>query len=71
MTAPRYRAASVGGCLEATVDRRADGSTILRSTEPLGWFPQRLTDSLEQWAAEAPDRTLVARRGSDGAWIRV
>ncbi|NUP84526.1 MAG: feruloyl-CoA synthase [Burkholderiaceae bacterium] len=70
-TAPRYRAASVGGCLEATVDRRADGSVVLRSTEPLGWFPQRLTDSLEQWAAEAPDRTLVARRGPDGAWIRI
>ena len=44
---------------------------MLRSTEPLRWFPDRLTDCLEQWAEAAPDRTLVARRGPDGEWIRI
>jgi feruloyl-CoA synthase len=68
MSAPRYRDASVGGCVETTVEQRADGSLILRSTEALRGFPDRLTDCLGRWAAEAPDRTFVARRGADGAW---
>jgi feruloyl-CoA synthase len=71
MSQPVYRAATVGGCVSATVEERADGAMVLRSTEPLRWFPDRLTDCLEQWAAEAPDRTLVARRGHDGQWVRI
>ncbi len=67
----KVRAASVGGCLQAAVESRADGTAVLRSAEALGWYPARLTDSLEQWAREAPDRTLVARRGADGQWVRV
>jgi feruloyl-CoA synthase len=68
---PRYRAAAVGSCLQATVETRPDGTTLLRSTEALGAFPERLTDRLEHWAIQAPDRTLVARRGADGAWINI
>ncbi len=71
MSNAKYRDASVGGCVSATAEHRPDGSLVLRSTEPLRWFPDRLTDALEQWAAEAPDRTLVARRGPDGQWIRI
>lgn len=71
MSTPVYRAATVGGCVSATMEERADGALILRSTEPLRWFPDRLTDCLAQWAAEAPDRTLVARRGHDGQWVRI
>ncbi len=75
--APRYRAATVGGCVEATLQTRPDGTQILRSTEALRWFPDRLTDCLAQWAAEAPDRTFVARRerrpdaAAGGDWRRV
>ena len=36
MSAVPARDASVGGCLQASVEHRADGSTVLRSTEPLG-----------------------------------
>jgi feruloyl-CoA synthase len=71
MSKAKYRDASVGGCVGATAEHRPDGTLVLRSTEPLRWFPDRLTDALEQWAAEAPDRTLAARRGPDGAWIRI
>jgi feruloyl-CoA synthase len=67
----RYREAQVGGCVEAFVEVRDDGSTVLRSTDELHWFPSRLTDCLEQWAQEAPDRSLVARRERDGAWRRI
>ena len=71
MSPAKYRDAAVGGCVSATAERRPDGTLILRSTEPLRWFPDRLTDALEQWAAEAPDRTVAARRGPDGQWIRI
>ena len=67
----RYREVRVGGCLEATVERRADGSCVLRSTEPLQAYPARLSDRLEHWAREAPDRTFVAQRGADGQWVRI
>jgi feruloyl-CoA synthase len=71
VSAARYRDASVGGCVDATLETRADGSTLLRSTEALRWFPARLSDCLEQWAADAPDRCFVARRGPDGEWQRI
>lgn len=67
----RYRENRLGGCLQARAEARADGSLILRSTEALQAYPARLTDRLEQFAAEAPDRTLAARRGADGAWVRI
>ncbi|WP_284619070.1 feruloyl-CoA synthase [Aquabacterium humicola] len=71
MAAPRYRDANVGGCVAATLERRADGSTLLRSTTPLGAHPPRLTDHLEHWAREAPQRTFAARRDQGGDWRRI
>ena len=68
---PRYRDASVGGCVDATVETRADGSQIIRSTEALRCYPDRLTDSLLQWAQVAPDRAFVARRDEGGEWRRI
>jgi feruloyl-CoA synthase len=53
------------------VEHRADGSTLVRSTEALLPFPPRLTDRLEQWAKSAPDRTFVARRDRGGDWRRI
>ncbi len=71
LSAARYRDANVGGCVSAVVERHDDGSTRIRSTEDLRWFPGRLTDALEQWAASAPERTLVARREQGGDWRRI
>ncbi|HEY6355315.1 MAG TPA: feruloyl-CoA synthase, partial [Burkholderiaceae bacterium] len=71
MTAVRARDASVGGCLQASVEQRADGSIVLRSTEALGEYPRRLTDCLEHWARVAPDRSLVARRDATGRWQHI
>ncbi|MDE1949321.1 MAG: feruloyl-CoA synthase [Burkholderiales bacterium] len=67
----RFRPARVGGSVHAQVENAADGTIRLRSSEPLGAYPARLTDRLEQFAAEAPDRLFVARRGADGGWIRI
>ena len=64
----RYRDIRVGGCVSAAVEARPDGTTVLRSTEALHAFPDRLTDRLEHWAREAPDRVFVAKRVNGGDW---
>ncbi len=74
-TAPRYRQSAVGGCLEAALERRPDGTEILRSTEPLGEHALRVTDALDHWADVAPDRIFLARRDpavpGGGDWITI
>jgi feruloyl-CoA synthase len=67
----RYRQVRFGGSLSAEIGQRADGSIVMRSTEPLGPYPARLTDRLLHWNAVAPDRTLIARRAAGGDWRRV
>jgi feruloyl-CoA synthase len=69
--AAAFRPVRVGGCLHAEVERRAGGTLVLRSTEALQPFPARLTDRLEHFAATAPERVFVARRGAGGAWVTI
>jgi feruloyl-CoA synthase len=71
MSNPRYRAARVGGCLQAVVEPGDGGVTRLRSTEPLGAYPAVMTERLEHWARVAPQRTFVARRHDGGDWRRI
>ncbi|HWH82871.1 MAG TPA: feruloyl-CoA synthase [Burkholderiaceae bacterium] len=61
----------MGGSLSAHFAPRADGSTIVTSTEPLQPYAERLTDRLLHWAEHAPERTLVAKRVDGGEWRRV
>ena len=68
---PRYRALPLGGSLSARFVPRADGSTLVTSTEPLGEYPQRLTDRLLHWAQVSPDHTLAAKRVHGGDWRRI
>jgi feruloyl-CoA synthase len=51
------------------VERRPDGSTILRS-EPLRPISRAVGEWLVHWAAAAPGRTFLAERSGDG-WRRV
>jgi len=67
----RYRALPLGGSITARFTPRADGSTLVRSTEALQPYPDRLTDRLLHWAAVAPDRTLAAKREHGGDWRRI
>ena len=53
------------------LDRRADGSILLRARETLGPYPARMTDKLIDGAGRHPERTLFAARGSDGAWVSI
>jgi feruloyl-CoA synthase len=68
---PRYRAVPMGGSLAARFAPRADGSTVVTSTEALRPYAARLTDRLLHWGEVAPDRTLVAKRVDGGDWRRV
>jgi feruloyl-CoA synthase len=58
------RVASLG----AIVDRRKDGVIYVRSPEPLGEYPARVTDRLTFWASEAPERIFLAQRAGNGGW---
>ncbi|HEU4720455.1 MAG TPA: AMP-binding protein, partial [Gemmatimonadaceae bacterium] len=66
----RVRPARIGP-LDADVVHRADGSVVVRSRHALGPYVTRITERLEHWAAHAPERTLLAQRGPDGAWRRL
>jgi feruloyl-CoA synthase len=59
------------GPADVLLDRKADGTIILRSPEPLGAYPQKLTERLEHWAEAAPDRVFLAQRTADGSWRKL
>ncbi|WP_457321353.1 feruloyl-CoA synthase [Roseateles sp. P5_E11] len=66
---PRYRPVAIGGCLDnASVEHRADGGFVLRSTEPLAAYPGHMGERLLHWAQVAPDRLLAAQREANGGW---
>jgi feruloyl-CoA synthase len=72
--ATKYRELPLGGSLSAHFETRADGATLVTSTEPLQPYPLRLTDRLLHWAAVDPDHVLAAQRqpGEPGEpWRRI
>ncbi|MEP2830072.1 AMP-binding protein [Parvibaculum sp.] len=46
------------------VERRADGSIVLRNPHPLRAVPSNLIEPIRKWAAEAPDRVWLGKRKS-------
>jgi len=56
---------------DIAIEKRGDGSCILRSRQPLLPYPRRLGESLEHWARTAPDRVFLAERDGAGAWRRI
>jgi feruloyl-CoA synthase len=48
--------------IDANVRRGSEGAIYLRSTLPLGPYPTRITDKLDDWAEQAPERTFLAER---------
>lgn len=53
---------------EVLVERRADGSILLRSPIELCGCADNIVDYLEQWAAAEPDRVFLAQRAPGGGW---
>jgi feruloyl-CoA synthase len=54
------------GQFSATAEHRADGTTLVRSTLPLGAYPRSIIDALDSWARKTPDALLIAGREGDG-----
>ena len=55
---------------EVQVEKRADGTTLLRSPQPLKPYARAVGDWLVQLHERTPDRTFLAERKGDG-WRRV
>ena len=54
-----------------TVERRQDGSLILRSPRPLREHPTDFGCLLFHWAARIPEQTFLAERDAHGGWRRL
>jgi feruloyl-CoA synthase len=50
------------------LERRADGSMVVRSAQALQPCARTVGEWLLRWAAEAPDRTFLAERRGDDWW---
>src|SRR6185503_2555974 len=59
------------GAAEVEMERRADGSLLLRSPQPLAAYPAKLTERLVHWARMAPARAFIAQRDASGGWRRL
>lgn len=67
MSVPGERLRSVRVAkLQAKARVGQDGSIYVTATEPLGDYPVRLTERLEHWAGEVPDRAFMLQRSVDG-----
>ena len=55
---------------EVRVEKRADGTQVLRSPQPLGACARAVGDWLLHWYERAPERCFIAERKGDG-WRRV
>ena len=53
---------------EVLLERRADGSILLRSPIALSGCADNIVDYLERWAAAVPDRVFLAQRAPGGGW---
>ena len=53
------------------VTRRADGSILIHPVQPLGPYPDRMTDRLVYWAQKTPDVTLFAGARCIGRLARI
>jgi feruloyl-CoA synthase len=56
------------GPYDGIAEQRADGSWLLRSSEGLAPYARAYTEMLAGWAAAAPQRSFLAKRGADGQW---
>ncbi len=59
------------GPADVVVEKAANGTRYVRSPHPLGEYPDKMTERLDRWAEQAPERTFLAERGPDGEWKRL
>ena len=59
------------GPASVDIERRADGTMVLRSPRALEAYPEKLTERLAHWANAAPERIFLAQRDRAGGWRSV
>jgi feruloyl-CoA synthase len=67
---PRQSEAFFAPC-SVQIMRRADGCTLLRSTQKLGEYGRCVGDWLQHWATAAPERPFLLERDQHGSWTGV
>jgi feruloyl-CoA synthase len=50
------------------IERKPDGTMYARHPQPLGAYPDKITERFEHWARTTPDRVFLGQRGVDGNW---
>jgi feruloyl-CoA synthase len=56
---------------QAVLERRGDGSMLLRSPQKLGAYARCVTEWLVQWSDKAPERVFLAERTPAGTWKKL
>src|SRR6516162_7248731 len=56
------------GPASVEVERKPDGTMLLRSPRALEPYPKNLTERLAHWASAAPERVFLAQRDGTGQW---
>ena len=56
---------------DAVVACAADGTIHIRASQPLGNYHTTLSEPLERWARETPERVFLAQRGVDDQWRKL
>ena len=62
---PQFRPVRLGH-FKANVQKRGDGTMIVRPEQALGSYPRSIVDALESWAEKTPDAVLIGDRDGDG-----
>src|SRR5688500_15956941 len=56
---------------KAGLEKRADGSIVLRSPQKLGSYARCVTEWLVHWSDRAPDRVFIAERAKTDSWRKL
>jgi feruloyl-CoA synthase len=56
---------------DVELEKRADGSLLLRSPQKLGAYARCVTEWLVHWSDAAPQRVFLAERGKGDAWRKL
>ncbi len=56
------------GAPDARIERRSDGTIIIRSGRPLAPYHGRVGEALHKWAKAKPDQVFLAQRDANDAW---
>jgi feruloyl-CoA synthase len=56
---------------QVDVERRADGTILLRSAQKLGAYARCVTQWLSDWSERTPDSVFLAERAAAGGWRKL